>query len=173
MYPRVLGFGRVQRLPWKYYFLPCVPISLIVSFHCSQSALFSGNPPPFGDWGQPAAAAPAAPAPAPAAWAPPPAPAAAPAAPAGDAGPAAAGNPSPFGGKSLEYTGGDDPNSANYGKLRDRLQEADTERRKAAEEADARERAAEIRREERLKKIQYMQEMPDSQPAGTGECLSD
>eukprot|EP00544_Gedaniella_sp_CCMP2646_P009349 CAMPEP_0202480084 /NCGR_PEP_ID=MMETSP1361-20130828/207_1 /ASSEMBLY_ACC=CAM_ASM_000849 /TAXON_ID=210615 /ORGANISM="Staurosira complex sp., Strain CCMP2646" /LENGTH=471 /DNA_ID=CAMNT_0049107483 /DNA_START=23 /DNA_END=1438 /DNA_ORIENTATION=+ len=146
-----------------------------------SSALSSGNPPPFGDWGKPAAAAPAAPAPAPSAWAPPPAPAAppawappavpqapaAPAAPAGDAGRAGAGNPSPFGGKSLEYTGGNDPNNANYGKLRDRLQEADTERRKAAEEAEARERAAEIRREERLRKIQYMQEMPDSQPAGT------
>ncbi len=165
----------------------CTLSSHLLFFIYSQSALSSGNPPPFGDWGKPAAAAPAAPAPAPSAWAPPPAPAAppawappaapqapaAPTAPAGDAGPAGAGNPSPFGGKSLEYTGGDDPNNANYGKLRDRLQEADTERRKAAEEADARERAAEIRREERLRKIQYMQEMPDSQPAGTGECHSE
>lgn len=125
---------------------------------------------------------------APAAWAPPPAPAAppawdppaAPAAPAAPVAPAAgagaaaagAGNPSPFGGQSLDYTGGDDPNSANYGRLADKLQEADTERRKAAEEADARERAQEIRREERLKKIQYMQDMPDSQPAGTGKSYS-
>lgn len=42
------------------------------------------------------------------------------------------------------------------------------ERRKAEEEALARERAAEIRREERLKKIAYMRNMPDNQPAGTG-----
>lgn len=70
-------------------------------------------------------------------------------------------------GPSLEYTGGSDPNNANYVKLTDALQEADTERRKAREEAEARERAAEIRREERQKKIDYMQEMPDSQPAGT------
>jgi len=33
----------------------------------------------------------------------------------------------------------------------------------------ARERAAEIRREERLKKIAYMRDMPDSTPAGTGK----
>ena len=68
----------------------------------------------------------------------------------------------------MEYTGGSDPNNANYVKLSDALQEADTERRKAAEEAEARERAAEIRREERLAKIKYMADMPDSQPAGTG-----
>jgi probable Rubsico expression protein CbbX len=50
-----------------------------------------------------------------------------------------------------------------------KLNEADIERRKAAEEAAARERAAEIRREERLKKIAYMRDMPDNQPAGTVE----
>lgn len=71
----------------------------------------------------------------------------------------------------MEYQGGDDPNNKNYGRLKERLQEADTERRKAQEEAEARERAAEIRREERLRKIQYMQDMPDSQPAGTGELV--
>jgi len=49
------------------------------------------------------------------------------------------------------------------------LNEADIERRKIQEEADRRERAAEIRREERLAKIAYMNDMPDSQPAGTGE----
>ena len=49
------------------------------------------------------------------------------------------------------------------------MNEADTERRKAEDEALARERAAEIRREERLKKIAYMQDMPDSTPAGTGK----
>jgi len=73
------------------------------------------------------------------------------------------------GGKSLEWNGNvDDPN-AKVVRLRDRLNEADTERRKAEEEADQRERAAEIRREERLKKIAYMQDMPDSTPAGTVE----
>mmetsp|Transcript_23867 Transcript_23867/g.35395 ORF Transcript_23867/g.35395 Transcript_23867/m.35395 type:complete len:407 (+) Transcript_23867:95-1315(+) len=73
----------------------------------------------------------------------------------------------PFAGPSLEYTGGSDPNNANYVKLSDALQEADTERRKAAEAAEQRERAAEIRREERQKKIDYMNNMPDSQAAGT------
>eukprot|EP00548_Thalassiothrix_antarctica_P007726 CAMPEP_0194130618 /NCGR_PEP_ID=MMETSP0152-20130528/1617_1 /TAXON_ID=1049557 /ORGANISM="Thalassiothrix antarctica, Strain L6-D1" /LENGTH=449 /DNA_ID=CAMNT_0038825191 /DNA_START=82 /DNA_END=1431 /DNA_ORIENTATION=+ len=77
------------------------------------------------------------------------------------------GNLNPFGTKSLEYTGGDDPNSSNYKKLSQALNEADNERRKEKEAADQRERAAEIRREERLRKIQYMEEMPDSQPAGT------
>jgi len=72
-----------------------------------------------------------------------------------------------FDGPSLQYTGGSDPNNANYVKLSDALQEADTERRKAREEADQRERAAEIRREERAAKIKYMTDMPDSQPAGT------
>jgi probable Rubsico expression protein CbbX len=51
--------------------------------------------------------------------------------------------------------------------LKDALQEADTERRKAREEAEARERAAELRREERLRKIAYLNEMPDDKPAGT------
>jgi probable Rubsico expression protein CbbX len=74
----------------------------------------------------------------------------------------------PFGDTpSLEYTGGSDPNNANYVKLSDALNEADTERRKAAEAADQRERAAEIRREERQAKIDYMNAMPDEQPAGT------
>jgi len=73
----------------------------------------------------------------------------------------------PFAGKSLEYTGGDDPNNKNYGRLRENLQEADTDRRKAKEAAELRERAAEIRREERLAKIEYMTSMPDNKPAGT------
>jgi probable Rubsico expression protein CbbX len=73
----------------------------------------------------------------------------------------------PFAGPSLEYTGGSDPNNANYVKLSDALQEADTERRKAREEADQRERAHEIRREERQAKIDYMNNMPDTQAAGT------
>merc|ERR1719384_316987 len=77
------------------------------------------------------------------------------------------GNPSPFGGKSLEYTGGDDPNSGNYKRLSQKLQEADTERRKDREAAEARERAAEMCREERERKIAYMAAMPENQPAGT------
>lgn len=77
------------------------------------------------------------------------------------------GNPNPLGGKSLEYTGGDDPNNKNYKQLNDALNDADTERRKEKEAAEQRERAAEIRREERLRKIAYMQEMPDDTPAGT------
>ena len=80
-------------------------------------------------------------------------------------------NQNPFGGKSLDYVGGTDPNDKNYVKLTDALQEADTERRKAKEAAEARERAAEIRREERQRKIEYMATMPDSQPAGTGEWM--
>jgi len=72
-----------------------------------------------------------------------------------------------FAGPSLQYTGGDDPNSSNYVKLSDALNEADIDRRKAQEAADQRERAAEIRREERQAKIDYMHNMPDNQPAGT------
>mmetsp|Transcript_20022 Transcript_20022/g.25798 ORF Transcript_20022/g.25798 Transcript_20022/m.25798 type:complete len:474 (+) Transcript_20022:41-1462(+) len=124
-----------------------------------------------------APAAPAAAAPAPAAAAPVAAPAA-PAQPMQFGGPSAgiAAAPAPVdanqnvlgGGKSLEYVGGTDPNAVTV-RLRDRLNEADTERRKDADAADQRERAAEIRREERQKKIKYMNDMPDSQPAGTVE----
>ena len=73
-------------------------------------------------------------------------------------------------GKSLEWQGNDnDPSAAgNNSRLREKLNEADTERRKAQEEAEKRERAAEIRREERLAKIAYMNEMADNTPAGTG-----
>mmetsp|Transcript_5661 Transcript_5661/g.11880 ORF Transcript_5661/g.11880 Transcript_5661/m.11880 type:complete len:410 (-) Transcript_5661:259-1488(-) len=73
----------------------------------------------------------------------------------------------PFGGKSLEYTGGSDPNNANYVKLSSALNEADIERRKIREEAERRERAAEIRREELMEKIAYMKDMPDDKEAGT------
>ena len=115
-------------------------------------------------------AAPPAPAPA--------APAPAPANPYGGMGQAPAAEPAdpnanPLGGKSLEWQGNDNDPSAKTVRLRDRLQEADIERRKAEEEAIARERAAEIRREERMKKINYMNEMPENQPAGTGEYLGD
>ena len=76
---------------------------------------------------------------------------------------------SPFAGPSLQYTGGTDPNNKNYVKLSEALNAADTERRKAQEEAAARERAAEMRREERQRKIAYLRDMPDNKPAGTGE----
>jgi len=79
-----------------------------------------------------------------------------------------ASNQNPFGAaESLQYTGGSDPNNANYSKLTEKLNEADIERRKIQDEADRRERAAEIRKEERMAKIKYMTDMPDSQPAGT------
>lgn len=87
------------------------------------------------------------------------------------------GNPNPFGtGESIQYDeeGAEAKDSgANYGRLRDKLNEADVERRKIEEEAKNRERAAEMKREERLKKIAYMRDMPEDTPAGTGEfqCL--
>ena len=79
-------------------------------------------------------------------------------------------NQNPFGNqKSLEWGGNvNDPNSKVV-RLRDRLQEADVERRLEQEEAERRERAAEIRREERQKKVDYMRNMPDWTPAGTGK----
>lgn len=83
------------------------------------------------------------------------------------AAPPADANQNIFGGKSIEWGGNDNDPNAKTIRLRDRLNEADTERRKEREAAEARERAAEIRREERLKKIAYMNEMPDSTPAGT------
>jgi len=72
-------------------------------------------------------------------------------------------------GASLQPQEGSDPNAANFkkGNLDERLQAADTERRKAQEMASARDRAQEIAREERQKKIAYMADMPDSTEAGT------
>jgi hypothetical protein len=109
------------------------------------------NQNPFGSFYNAAPAAPVAPAPA-----------AAPPAAAADA------NQNIFGTKSLEFKGNDGDESFKTVRLRDRLNEADTERRKDREAADQRERAAEIRREERLKKIAYMRDMPEATPAGTG-----
>ncbi len=83
--------------------------------------------------------------------------------PGGDA------NQNIFGTKSIEWGGNENDPNAKTVRLRERLNEADTERRKDRDAAEARERAAEIRREERLKKIAYMQEMPDGTPAGTGK----
>jgi probable Rubsico expression protein CbbX len=76
-------------------------------------------------------------------------------------------NQNPFGSKSLEFGGNENDDSFKTVRLRDRLNEADTERRKDEEAALARERAAEIRREERIKKIAYMNDMSDDTPAGT------
>jgi hypothetical protein len=79
-------------------------------------------------------------------------------------------NQNPFGNaQSIEFGGNENDPSFKTIRLRDRLNEADTERRKDAEEAARRERAAEIAREERLAKIAYMQQMPDDTKAGTGE----
>lgn len=136
------------------------------------------NQNPFAAYQRAAAAATApAPAPAPAGWgagngaAPAPAGwgAANGAAPA--PAPAAVNNPGGFGGASLQWGGNDNDPNAKTVRLRDRLNEADTERRKDEEAAIARERASEIRREERMKKIKYMSDMPDSQPAGTGMMI--
>ncbi|CAM9119660.1 unnamed protein product, partial [Heterosigma akashiwo] len=60
-----------------------------------------------------------------------------------------------------------DPNNSNFRKLSDALEAADVEDRLEKEEADKRERAAELRREERQRKIKYMQDMPDNEPAGS------
>lgn len=73
----------------------------------------------------------------------------------------------PFGTKSLEWGGNDKDPNAKTARLRDKLKEADVERRKDVEAAEARERAAEIAREERQKKIDYMNDMPDDKAAGT------
>jgi hypothetical protein len=121
------------------------------------------NQNPFAAYQRAAATAAAtAPAPAPAGWGATNGAAPAPA-------PAAVNNPGGFGGASLQWGGNDNDPNAKTVRLRDRLNEADTERRKDEEAAIARERASEIRREERMKKIKYMSDMPDNQPAGTGK----
>jgi hypothetical protein len=129
-------------------------------FSLQSTKLFNDpNQNPFGAYN--AAAVPAAPVAA--------APVAAPAAPAagGDA------NQNVFGTKSLEFQGNESDDSFKTVRLRDRLNEADTERRKDEEAADLRERASEIAREERLKKIAYMENMPDETPAGTGKSSQE
>ena len=81
-------------------------------------------------------------------------------------------NQNVLGGKSLEFGGNESDESFKTVRLRDRLNEADSERRKDEDAAMARERAAEIAREERLAKIAYMENMPDATPAGTGELTN-
>ena len=78
-------------------------------------------------------------------------------------------NQNVFGGKSLEFQGNEGDDSFKTVRLRDRLNEADTERRKEQDAAAARERAAEIAREERPAKIAYMENMAEDTPAGTGK----
>ena len=77
----------------------------------------------------------------------------------------------------MEFQGNEGDDSFKTVRLRDRLNEADTERRKEEDAAAARERAAEIAREERIAKIAYMENMPEDTPAGTGEyahcCLRE
>jgi probable Rubsico expression protein CbbX len=142
-------------------------LSLAVSFLCLASAsafapalvtsrstqLFDANQDPFAAYNAAAAAAPVAAAPA------------APAAPAAGAD----NNQNVFGTKSLEFKGNEDDESFKTVRLRDRLNEANTDRRKEEDAAMLRERAAEIAREERLAKIAYMENMPDATPAGTVE----
>jgi hypothetical protein len=157
-------------------------LSYLFSLNCvavlSQDhalAMSDPNQNPFAAYQRAAAAAaPPAPAPAPASWGAPngaPAPAVtyapSPPAPA----PAAVDNPGGFGGASLQWGGNENDPNAKTVRLRDRLNEADTERRKDEEAAMQRERASEIRREVRMAKIKYMTEMPDSQPAGTGKSI--
>mmetsp|Transcript_4072 Transcript_4072/g.5668 ORF Transcript_4072/g.5668 Transcript_4072/m.5668 type:complete len:404 (+) Transcript_4072:92-1303(+) len=60
-----------------------------------------------------------------------------------------------------------DPNNSNYRKLGDALKAADVEARLEEEEALAREKAAELRRIERQRKIDYMHSVPDDEEAGT------
>jgi len=75
-------------------------------------------------------------------------------------------NANPLGTKSLEYEGGNDP-SFKTARLSEKLNEADIERRKAADAAELRERAADIVREERAAKIKLMEDMPEDTPAGS------
>jgi len=72
-------------------------------------------------------------------------------------------------GPSLDYNPekySDEANAGNFRKLSDALKDGDIERKKAEEEALARENAIQLAREERLRKIAHMEEMDDSTPAG-------
>jgi len=72
-------------------------------------------------------------------------------------------------GKGLQYN--DDystaPESGNYGRLSDKLKEADIERRLEQDEIDKRENAAQYAREARERKIMLLQKIPDDMKAGT------
>uniref|UniRef100_A0A7S3NM12 AAA+ ATPase domain-containing protein n=1 Tax=Aureoumbra lagunensis TaxID=44058 RepID=A0A7S3NM12_9STRA len=76
-------------------------------------------------------------------------------------------DPNQFGtGPSLEW-GGTDTTTSGARKLSEALEEADLDRKKAIEEAERRAKWQEMEREEKLRKIQYMKEMPDHTPAGS------
>eukprot|EP00903_Cladosiphon_okamuranus_P013508 g12581.t1 len=75
-------------------------------------------------------------------------------------------------GASLQYNPEkytDEKNKGNYRKLSEALEAADVEARLAEEAADQRARAAEIRREKRLAKIKFMEDMDDRTEVGTVE----
>jgi len=59
------------------------------------------------------------------------------------------------------------PEAGNYGRLSDKLKEADIERRLEQEEIDKRENAARYAREARERKIELLQKIPDEMKAGT------
>mmetsp|Transcript_31463 Transcript_31463/g.63919 ORF Transcript_31463/g.63919 Transcript_31463/m.63919 type:complete len:402 (-) Transcript_31463:188-1393(-) len=70
-------------------------------------------------------------------------------------------------GPSLQYSGDVSAGEqGNYRKLSDKLNEADTDRRKAEEEAFKRENAQMLMAVERQRKIDFMNDMPDDTPAG-------
>merc|ERR1719453_1516784 len=59
------------------------------------------------------------------------------------------------------------PEAGNYGRLSDKLKEADVERRLEEEEIMKREHAALIKQQEKERKIMLLREIPDVTPAGT------
>ena len=69
-------------------------------------------------------------------------------------------------GPSLEW-GGSDTTTGGAKKLSEALEEADIERKKAVEEAERRAKWQEQEREEKLRKVAFMKEMPDDTPAGS------
>jgi probable Rubsico expression protein CbbX len=79
-------------------------------------------------------------------------------------------NPASFGtGPSLDYNPdkyADESNAGNFRKLGDALQDGDIERKKALKEQEERENKMEFDREERRRKIAFMENMPDATPAG-------
>mmetsp|Transcript_28795 Transcript_28795/g.64355 ORF Transcript_28795/g.64355 Transcript_28795/m.64355 type:complete len:412 (-) Transcript_28795:237-1472(-) len=76
-------------------------------------------------------------------------------------------NPQSGMGPSLQWSGeASSGETGNYRKLSDKLNEGDIERRKNEEEAFQRENAMALAREAKEKKIRFMEEMPDSTPAG-------
>merc|ERR1719221_926735 len=69
-------------------------------------------------------------------------------------------------GPSLEW-GGSDTTTGGAKKLSEALEEADIERKKAVEEAERRAKWQEQEREEKLRKVAFMKDMPDDTPAGS------